>query len=287
VLAPGLVLGIDRNSSPYASPTWQDLTDPAACSTCTIRSKRCSACSSENTASTTVWHSPAWPAHSAGWPVGGPHAGLIRSLFPPRVIWRLDTHRARKTMGRSAAIFAATSVAAFGINAATHLLTLWTGTAIPRTCKATLHYRSAIIGDSVLIPLVNVLLDQQLQEWKRYSQASALEEGSVARLYPTWLTSALQPACLAAALTSTASLHAFQAMAKFTNWTMPEPWKWTPLGYYHAAFMAAQMSYLAYACAVTATEVRQRGADAALTNRMLAAASLLCWFTALLYKDYY
>jgi hypothetical protein len=190
-------------------------------------------------------------------------------------------------MRRSAAIFTATSMAAFGVNAATHLLTLWTGNAIPRTYKATLHYRSAIVGDSVLIPLVNVLLDQQLRQWKRQLQASVLEQDCIARLYPTWMTSALRPTYLAAALTFTAALHAFQATAKLTNWTMPEPWKWTPLGYYHAAFMATQMSYLAYAFAVAATEGRQRGVTAALTSRMLAATSLLCWFVALLYKDYY
>lgn len=190
-------------------------------------------------------------------------------------------------MRRSAGIFAVTSTAAFGVNAATHLLTLWTGKSDSHSCKATLHYRSAVVGDSVLIPLANVLLDQQLQQWKRRRHVIGLDRSCWVGRPPAGMVSATRMTCLAVALTLTLGLHAFQARARLTNWTMPVPWRWTPLGYYHAAFMATQMSFLAYVCTIAAAEMRQRGGTAALTGRTFTAGSLLCCFLALLYKDYY
>ena len=68
-------------------------------------------------------------------------------------------------MRRSLAIFGLTGVAAFGVNAAGHAWMLWRGHPLVRQHRATLAYRSALIGDALLLPLVNVLLDRQLDAW--------------------------------------------------------------------------------------------------------------------------
>jgi hypothetical protein len=84
----------------------------------------------------------------------------------------------------------------------------------------------------------------------------------------------------------TTVFHIYQGAQKLTNWTMPRPWRWTALGYYHALYMAGQFTVLAYACAAAAGRVRDHGAGALLTGRLLATSGLLLAFAALLYKDY-
>jgi hypothetical protein len=111
---------------------------------------------------------------------------------------------------RSLAIFGLTGVAAFGVNAAGHAWMLWRGNPLVRQHRATLAYRSALIGDSLLLPLVNVLLDRQLDAWGDGLRPGALRWGRLARalLVGTGLT---------------ALLHGYQGAQKLTNWTMPRP----------------------------------------------------------------
>jgi hypothetical protein len=85
----------------------------------------------------------------------------------------------------------------------------------------------------------------------------------------------------------TALFHAYQGAQSLTNWTMPRPWRWNAFGYYHAFYMAAQFTALAYFCAAAAGRVRDDGPGALLTSRLLSASALLLAFAALLYKDYY
>ncbi len=175
---------------------------------------------------------------------------------------------------RGLAIFGATSVAAFWVNAAGHAWMLWRGNPLVREYKATLHYRSALVGDAALLPLVNALLDQQLESWGEGLRRGGVRRGRLAR-------------ATVAGLSITAAFHVYQGAQKLTNWTMPRPWRWNALGYYHALYMAAQCILLAYFCGAAATRVRQVGAAALLTRRLLAAAALLLGWAVLLYKDYY
>lgn len=177
-------------------------------------------------------------------------------------------------MRRSLIMFGATSVAAFWVNAAGHGWMLWRGNPLVRQYKATLEYRSAIFGDSVLLPLVNVLLDRQLEAWGDGLRTPQLRRGRLAR-------SMLIGAGL------TALFHGYQAAQGLTNWTMPRPWRWNALGYYHALYMASQFTLLAYFCGAAGTRLRDRGSSALFSRRLLAAAALLLAFAALLYKDYY
>ena len=154
-----------------------------------------------------------------------------------------------ETTRRSLAVFGLTSVAAFWINAAGHAWMLWRRNPLVREYKATLQYRSALVGDSVLLPLVNVLLDRQLDAWGDGLRPGQFRRDRLAR-------SLLVGAGL------TAVVHAYQAAQGLTNWTMPRPWRWNALGYYHAVYMASQFTLLAYFCAAARTRMRAAGASA-------------------------
>ena len=94
--------------------------------------------------------------------------------------------------------------------------------------RATLSYTSAIIGDGILIPLVNVFMTSQLALWRRRPVAREVA-GAV----------------LGGALI-TGIVHLYQATQALRNWTMTEPWDWTALGYYHALFMWAEISFVLF-----------------------------------------
>lgn len=175
---------------------------------------------------------------------------------------------------RSMLIFGASSAAAFWVNAIGHAWMLWRGNPLVRQHKATLKYRSALVGDSTLLPLVNVILDRQLEAWGDGLRRGHIRRGRLARA-----------ACVGAALT--ALFHAYQAGRHLNNWTMPRPWRWNALGYYHALYMAGQFTLLAYFCGAAATRARDAGAGVLVTRRLVTAAGMLIAFAVLLYKDYY
>ena len=172
---------------------------------------------------------------------------------------------------RSLAIFGLTGVAGFWVNAAAHAWMLWRRNPLVRQYKATLQFRSALVGDALLLPAVNVLLDRQLADW-----------GHGGRLHGGYLIGAI-----IGGVAGTAAFHVFQGWQKLTNWTMPRPWRWNAMGYYHALYMAGQLTALAYFCIAAGARLRRQGARALLTGRLLAVVALLGAFAALLYKDYY
>ncbi len=180
----------------------------------------------------------------------------------------------RDATRRGLLIFGATSVAAFWVNAAGHAWMLWRGNPLVHEYKGTLQYRSALAGDSTLLPLLNVLLDRQLEAWGEGSRPGAIRRGRLA-------------GAVVAGLGVTAAFHVYQGAQGLTNWTMPRPWHWNALGYYHALYMASQCVYLAYVCGAAVAHARQTGARTLLTRRLLAAVALLLGWAALLLTDYY
>lgn len=114
--------------------------------------------------------------------------------------------------------------AAFGVSGGTHLVMILQGNPLIKKYKATLQFRSAWLGDGVILPVVNCLVMRSLQGWK-----PGLGKGLP-------LT--------AAGGTATALLfHIGQANGGLVNWTMTRPWRWNWLGYYHFVYMSTQFSY--------------------------------------------
>ncbi|HEX9437960.1 MAG TPA: hypothetical protein VGA16_12490 [Candidatus Limnocylindria bacterium] len=127
-----------------------------------------------------------------------------------------------------ATVFTATLFFGFVTQAAGSAYLGWTEDPIAHTYRTTLSYTSALIGDAILLPLVNVFIAAQLWEWRRRANPSEV------------VLSLLGGAAL------TVAVHLYQAANAILNWTMLEPYAWTPLGYVHAAFMFSELSLVLF-----------------------------------------
>ena len=95
------------------------------------------------------------------------------------------------------------------------------------TFRASLTYVSAIVGDGIVLPVVNMVIVSFLlaskEQVTRKTVNLALFFGLVITLY----------------------FHVTQALSGLVNWTMPEPWRWNILGVWHAFYMFSVSSLIA------------------------------------------
>ena len=127
-----------------------------------------------------------------------------------------------------ALVFSATVILGFLVQAAGNLYLRYTSDPLVTHYRSTLSYTSAVIGDGLLIPMVNVFVTSQLALWRRKPGMSEVA------------LSVLGGAAV------TVFVHAYQAINDLRNWTMTAPFEWTPLGYYHAAFMWTEISLVLF-----------------------------------------
>ena len=81
--------------------------------------------------------------------------------------------------------------------------------------------------------------------------------------------------------------HVAQGRGGLVNWTMPAPWRWNLLGYYHFIYMATQFSYmLLYLTQLAGHWTKGEITDKQKRDLALIAASMAA-FGVLLYTDYY
>ncbi len=166
-----------------------------------------------------------------------------------------------------ALVYVATLVFGFIIQAAGSAYVRWAADPLVLQYRTTLSYTSAIVGDAVLIPLVNVFITGQLLVWRRRPRsaeiAGAIMGGALLTLF----------------------VHLYQAANALLNWTMTAPYRWTPLGYLHAAFMFAELSFVIFFWGQVALLAKERP-RAILSQRVLLV--LLCGliFLRLLLGDY-
>src|SRR5258708_27327463 len=69
-------------------------------------------------------------------------------------------------------VFSAALFFGFLVQAAGSFYLRWMGDPIALEYRTTLSYTSALIGDALLLPLVNVFIATQLGEWRRRPRAS-------------------------------------------------------------------------------------------------------------------
>lgn len=123
-------------------------------------------------------------------------------------------------------VFALTVLFGFAIPASASAYLRWTGDPIVTTYRTTLSYTSAIVGDALILPLVNILITSQLWEWRRRPRLGELV------------------AAIASGALLTGAVHLYQAANAILNWTMMAPYAWTPIGYVHAGFMFAELTFV-------------------------------------------
>jgi hypothetical protein len=119
-----------------------------------------------------------------------------------------------------------TFAAALGVSGGTNLIMLLTKNDLIKKHRPTLTFKSAIFGDGVILPFINVLMMRAFQRWKpRLSARTAL-------------------APIAGGSAISLAFHIAQGRGGMVNWTMTKPWHWNLLGYYHFVYMATQFSYM-------------------------------------------
>lgn len=120
----------------------------------------------------------------------------------------------------------ATFAAALGVSGGTNVVMLLTKSQLIKKHRPTLTFRSAIFGDGLILPFVNVLMMNAFKVWKPRLSAGT----------------AIAPVVGGSAISL--MFHIVQGKNGMVNWTMTRPWKWNLLGYYHFVYMATQFSYM-------------------------------------------
>jgi hypothetical protein len=131
--------------------------------------------------------------------------------------------------------------------------------------RTLLTYKSAILGDGILLPIANMAAAAAMvKRVNGVSRASVL----VAVFF---------------GLTVTTCVHAFQATQELVNWSMPTPWRWNAIGLWHAAYMASVISWLALFVLFVAKAARETDEVPRETRTVLVCVVL---FLVVLCLDY-
>ncbi len=160
----------------------------------------------------------------------------------------------------------ATFVFGFGAGAALNWYLIAVKSPLIAEHRGSLSYVSSIVGDGVLLPLVNMVIVSFLIAHR-------------GRIDNTTLAVAV---CLGIAIT--VYFHVVQAVRGLVNWTMPTPWRWNALGAFHAAYMLTVASLLALFYAVVAAGALAHDSGLALSAAFVTTG-VVC-FCVLLRLDY-
>lgn len=93
--------------------------------------------------------------------------------------------------------------------------------------RSSLSFTSAIYGDGILLPIVNMIMASFLLKYR-----ALIRQKIVA-------------VSLLLGLLITAYFHINQAVNRLVNWTMPTPWHWNILGVWHGVYMFSVCSLIA------------------------------------------
>ena len=83
----------------------------------------------------------------------------------------------------------------------------------------------------------------------------------------------------------TVAVHLYQATHALLNWTMTQPYSWTPLGYVHAGFMFSELSLVLFFWGQVARVGREQP-RAIFSHRVAIVILCSLFFLRLLLGDY-
>ena len=161
-----------------------------------------------------------------------------------------------------------TFLAAFGVSGGTNLVMIATHDPIIKQHKPTLAFASAWIGDGILLPIINVLM---MSAFRRWGTRLGRRNSAVALLGGFGLMAVFQ---------------VVQATQSMTNYTMPAPWQWTWLGYYHMLYMGSQFSFMGFYFIALYHAWQQGHLSAPQQRHLLAITGMILLFAVLLQTDY-
>lgn len=130
--------------------------------------------------------------------------------------------------------------------------------------RASLTFVSAVIGDGIVLPIMNMLIADYFYTNKRQ------------------LTSDTKFLALIIGILVTLYFHISQALSGLVNWAMPEVWRWNILGFWHAIYMLSVASFISAFYLVCIKNYAKKGLPIQI---FLVTAGLTCFFV-LLRLDY-
>ena len=164
------------------------------------------------------------------------------------------------------AVGIATFVFGFGAGAALNLYLISVKSPLIAEHRASLTYVSSVVGDGLLLPLVNMVIVSFL-----IAHQSHIDNHTLG-------------VAVGLGIAVTIYFHVVQAVRGLVNWTMPTPWRWNLLGAFHAAYMLAAATLLALFYAVVgAGALAHEGG--LLPSAAFVTSGVLC-FCVLLRVDY-
>lgn len=131
--------------------------------------------------------------------------------------------------------------------------------------RTALTYKSAILGDGLLLPIVNMIAASFLLGNWHLVQKKTLQ------------------LAVAGGVVITAWFHINQALGGIVNWAMPAPWHWNILGVWHMLYMFFVASFLSLFYLVAVKYVRE---EKEIPLSVLAVSLGMIVFFALLRLDY-
>lgn len=163
------------------------------------------------------------------------------------------------------AVGAATFFFGFGAGALLNLYLLWIKSSLVLELRSSLNYTSAIVGDGLILPIVNMIVVSFL--FKNKSLISRAD-----RYLMVLMGAGI-----------TAYFHITQAVNGLVNWAMPAPWQWNFLGLWHAIYMFAVSSLLSLFLIVVVQFVRKNNY---IPREALMVSTGVILFLVLLRMDY-
>lgn len=163
----------------------------------------------------------------------------------------------------------ATFLAALGVSGGTNVWMLLTKNDLIKKHRPTLTFRSAIFGDGLILPFINVLMMKSLRRWRPRLES------------PTSLVPLVGGSAISLLF------HVQQGKGGLVNWTMPKPWRWNLLGYYHFIYMSTQFSYMLLYITQLLAHLREEELTDELKRDLALIGANLVAFGLLLYTDYY
>ena len=154
----------------------------------------------------------------------------------------------------------------FGAGAALNLYLISVKSPLITGHRGSLNYISSIVGDGVLLPLVNMVIVAFL-----IAHSARIDGRTLA-------------VAASLGIAVTIYFHVVQAVRGLVNWTMPRPWRWNAFGAFHAAYMLAVASLLALFYAVVAVGALAHD-DGLAPSAATVTIGIVC-FCVLLRLDY-
>lgn len=152
----------------------------------------------------------------------------------------------------------------FGAPAILNLYLLSINSPLVLQFRSSLMFISSILGDGVILPIVNMVAVSFLLRHKEL----------INRLRVIW--------ALVFGVIITAYFHIVQAAHGLVNWAMPKPWQWNFLGIWHAIYMFLVASFICFFYLVLLSAFKKK----IYLREVLIVTIGLIFFLILLKADY-